>query len=108
MPIKGKTTLVLDARAVTGIDHQPLLVHWNIELENSQKKLLSKLACRLGYLGRAESWTECELIEDMPLTDDWIFPVNKFIHCPALAWEQVPLIAPILGTGLCHLATSCI
>jgi CRISPR-associated protein Csb2 len=98
MPIKGKTTLVLDARAVTGIDHQPLLVHWNIELENRQKELLRKLACRLGYLGRAESWTECELIEDMPLTDDWIFPCERdssTVHGPG--WEQVPLIAPVSG-----------
>lgn len=98
MPIKGKTTLVLDARAVTGIDHQPLLVHWNIELENSQKELLRKLACRLGYLGRAESWTECELIEEMPLADDWIFPCEQdssTVHGPG--WEQVPLIAPMSG-----------
>lgn len=98
MPIRGKTTLVLDARAVPGMDHSPLLVHWNIELEESQKELLRNLASRLGYLGRAESWTECKLIEDTPLTDEWIFPCEEdssTVHGPG--WEQVPLIAPISG-----------
>lgn len=98
MPIRGKTTLVLDARAVPGIDHPPLLVHWNVELEDTQTDLLRKLALRLGYLGRAESWTECKLIENMPLTDEWIFPCDdnsSIVHGPG--WEQVPLIAPISG-----------
>lgn len=98
MPIKGKTTLVLDARAVPGIDHSPLLVHWDIELEIELKELLRKLALRLGYLGRAESWTECKLVDDMPMTDDWIYPCendSSFAHGPG--WEQVPLIAPISG-----------
>ncbi|MDD2463571.1 MAG: type I-U CRISPR-associated protein Csb2 [Desulfobulbus sp.] len=96
MPIKGKTTLVLDARAVVGVNHEQLLVHWDIELAPEEENLLSELAARLGYLGRAESWTECALVEDVPITGDWVrpcenVPPEKIGH----GWEQIPLMAPV-------------
>ncbi len=99
MPIPAKNpTLVLDARAVVDTSHQPLLVHWDVALENSEKDLLNDLAIRLGYLGRAESWTQCELTEDIPITEEWVTPCEKHlfaVHGPG--WEQIALIAPISG-----------
>ncbi|MDO5675563.1 MAG: type I-U CRISPR-associated protein Csb2 [bacterium] len=96
MPIKGTTTLVLDARAVLGTHHQPLLVHWDVELKPEERDLLARMAACLGYLGRAESWTECTLIDDVPLTDDWVRPCE---YVPSTlvgpGWEQIPLIAPV-------------
>lgn len=94
----GKTALVLDARAVTGIDHQPLLVHWDTALENDEEALFLKLSLGLGYLGRAESWTQCELIKDMPITEEWVTPCegdSAPVHRPG--WEQIALIAPVSG-----------
>lgn len=96
MPIKGKTTLVLDVRAVIGVGHEPLLVHWAINLEQEEKTILSELAVRLSYLGRAESWTECELVGDVPSSIDWIFPCGTVPDATfGPGWEQIPLIAPI-------------
>ena len=96
MPIKGKTTLVLDARAVVGANHEPLLVHWDVELALEAKNLLSELAACLGYLGRAESWTECELIEDIPIADDWVRPCeNVPPENIGHGWEQIPLMTPV-------------
>lgn len=96
MPIKEKTTLVLDARAVTGVNHEPLLVYWDIELEPDEKHLLAELAACLGYLGRAESWTECALIEDVPILTDWVRPCEAVAsETVDLGWEQIPLIASL-------------
>lgn len=99
MPIKGKTTLVLDARAVVGVDHEPLLVHWDVELAPEENKLLAEIAACIGYIGRAESWTECSLIEDSPITDNWVRPCENVLpEIIGPGWEQIPLIAPISST----------
>jgi len=96
MPTKGSTTLVIDASAVTGLDHDPLLIHWDVDLDAVETALLAELAERLGYLGRAESWTEAKLVEDAPgLNDHWSQPLAE--SCPTTAddGEAVLLLAPV-------------
>ena len=96
MPIKGKTTLVLDAYAVTGIDHLPLLVYWDVKLNPEEEKLFAEIAGKVGYIGRAESWTECELVPDEPVSFDWAAPCDVVqSESVRRGWAQIPLIAPM-------------
>lgn len=98
MPTKGKTTLVIDARAILGVKHEPLLVHWDAELSPEEENLLAELAACLSYLGRAESWTECELQteESAEGADNWTRPCDSV--APDIigpGWEQIPLMTPL-------------
>ena len=98
MPTDAKPTLVLDARAIVHPDHTPLLVHWPVELTSDEQVLFHSLAVRLGYLGRAESWTECEAIPspaDPPSpTDGWTVPHDGDAPTPP-GCDQLALIAPV-------------
>lgn len=98
MPTDGKPTLVLDARAVVHPDHAPLLVHWSVELTSDENALFCSLAARLGYLGRAESWTECEAITSptpFPSTaGGWTVPHNTDAPTPP-GCDQLALMAPV-------------
>ncbi|MCK5806723.1 MAG: type I-U CRISPR-associated protein Cas5/Cas6, partial [Lentisphaeria bacterium] len=98
MPTKSSTTLVLDARIVLGINHAPLLVRWDVVLAPEEEILLASLATCLGYLGRAESWCEAELIPDIPISDDWCVSERNGAVPNAPGWKQIPLIAPITAT----------
>jgi CRISPR-associated protein Csb2 len=64
MPINGKNpTLVFDAFARFD-PHEPLIASWpGAALGGEQREHLQHLAARLGYLGRAESWVEAEIID---------------------------------------------
>lgn len=63
MPAPVKTTLVFDAFARFDPGEQ-LIVGWpSLTLDEEQQALLAHLAGRLGYLGRAESWVEAEVID---------------------------------------------
>jgi CRISPR-associated protein Csb2 len=63
MPAPVEKTLVFDAFARFDAD-EPLFVGWpGISLSDQQRAHLDHLAVRLGYLGRAESWLEAELLE---------------------------------------------
>lgn len=62
MPAPVKTTLIFDAFARFDPD-EPLIVGWpGVALRPEQRAHLEHLAARLGYLGRAESWVEAEVI----------------------------------------------
>lgn len=96
MPTKGSTTLVIDARAVTGTDHEPLLVRWDVTLDAEETALLAALAERLGYLGRAESWAEAELVEDAPVSNgSWCRPIMEPPTKAVDGGEAVLLLAPM-------------
>ncbi len=88
---KGKA-LVLDARAVPGVNHKPLLVRWNVELELAEHTLLGELASALGYIGRAESWCEAELVDDYDTADEWCLPSDE---AKAVDGETVRLMATL-------------
>lgn len=96
MPTKSSTTLVIDARVVTGIDHEPLLVHWDVALTPDETALLAALAARLAYLGRSESWTEAELSAGTPVQDaSWCHPLAASSEPAATSGESVLLLAPL-------------
>jgi CRISPR-associated protein Csb2 len=59
---REKTTLVFDTWAHVGDGE--LFVHWPCELSTDELRLLGQLAAGLGYLGRSESWVECEVVAD--------------------------------------------
>lgn len=77
MPAPIKTTLIFDAFARFD-PQEPLIVGWpGVALRTEQSAHLEHLAARLGYLGRAESWVEAEVIDwsgkdakALPLHDD--------------------------------------
>jgi CRISPR-associated protein Csb2 len=95
MPIKGSTTLVLDARAVVGTDHAPLLIRWDAALTPDEEALLASLAEHLGYLGRAESWCEAAFVpDDTPVDAGWCVPSSTVGIHAATATQTVVLIAP--------------
>lgn len=65
-----KPTLIFDAFARVS-DSAQLVVAWpEVELTGDEHHLLDALVTRLGYLGRAESWVQAELLID------WNGPIN--------------------------------
>ena len=98
MPTDAKPTLVLDARAVVHPNHAPLLVHWPVELTPEEHALFDALAVRLGYLGRAESWTECETATSpasLPfVSSGWTVPHDGNAPTPPYC-DQLALIVPV-------------
>lgn len=63
MPAPVKTTLIFDAFARFD-PQEPLIVGWpSAALSSELRAHLEHLAARLGYLGRAESWVEAEVID---------------------------------------------
>ena len=92
---KGRptTTLVFDAflRLPMGAT---LVAAWpDVRLEQDQFALVQDLAHAVNYLGRAESWTECEALPD------W----NGAVNCRPLdsraAGDRVRLLAPLAPTA---------
>lgn len=64
MPAPEKRTLIFDAFVQVGRD-APLIVHWpGVCLDSAQTDLLDALLEAIGYLGRAESWTDARRVED--------------------------------------------
>lgn len=62
MPTKEKTAKVFDA-FVRFADEKPLYIRFDIELESSERDALAQLVNGLGYLGRAESWVDANLLD---------------------------------------------
>jgi CRISPR-associated protein Csb2 len=88
------TTLVFDTWVQ--VDDGALAATWDVTLNEEETLLLSKLAERLGYLGRSESWVLAHLAQsDEPLPEgDDCFPCGSE-QAPSRGWEQVPLMAPL-------------
>lgn len=67
MPIRSgrseRTTLVFDAFLRLDPTEELLVLWSNTELEDTERELLGHLLERTGYLGRAESWAELQLVE---------------------------------------------
>jgi CRISPR-associated protein Csb2 len=93
---KGRevTTLVFDTWISIG--SASLFVDWDVELPPEERALLGELAATLGYLGRAESWVDVQVL-------DAIESVREGTLCaPCLdnessrpGWEQIAVLAPV-------------
>jgi CRISPR-associated protein Csb2 len=44
-------------------DPQPVIIGWDVVLDADERALLSRLARRISYLGRAESWAEASVVD---------------------------------------------
>lgn len=90
---REKTTLVFDTWAKVG--DGALAVTWDTDLTDEESDLLSRLAERLGYLGRTESWVTARLATDTePLPDGSDCYPSEAGPTPGPGWEQIALIAP--------------
>lgn len=90
---REKTTLVFDTWAQVG--EGELAVTWEVALDPAETELLARLAERLGYLGRSESWASARLAspaEPLPEGSDCL-PCDA-TPAPGPGWEQVALMAP--------------
>jgi CRISPR-associated protein Csb2 len=93
MPTDGKPTLVFDTWAQ--IDDGELIITWPaVALLLLQRELLEKLATRLNYLGRSESWVSVRVLDEDP-HDHNCLPEVPGYSSPGPGWEQVPLLAPV-------------
>jgi CRISPR-associated protein Csb2 len=65
-PAGAKSQLFDAFAAVDGgaADPQPLVVGWNAELTEGERRLLGRLCRRVTYLGRAESWVELSIRDE--------------------------------------------
>ena len=98
MPIAGgKTTVIYDAflRVVTD---RPLGVYWPAaDLDGEARELLCEIAELMPYLGRAESWVEARVVDELP--EDWdAMPVEVAQAGELLEraeGELVDLLAPV-------------
>ena len=61
---KGKTTLVFDAFLHLSKGAEVVAMWQNVSLESDSLDLARDLASGMGYLGRAESWTECRVVTE--------------------------------------------
>lgn len=86
---REQTTLVLDTWAQ--VEQDWLGIHWDVELDDSERDLLGTLIRELGYLGRSESWVEGELSCNESLDD---FTISCSGARPGTGWQQVALLAP--------------
>lgn len=93
MPTPPKTTtLVFDAFAHLP-KGEPIVVAWpSVNLDRDLLAFVSDLADGVGYLGRAESWTECEATEDWDVAEANCEPVFDRL---AIDSELVSVITPI-------------
>lgn len=93
-----KTTLVWDTFADVGDGE--LLIHYSCELNADERDLLAILTRNLGYLGRAESWVDGELLDDSSFDTIRVnaFPCEGREH-PGQKYEQITLTAPIPPVG---------
>lgn len=86
-------TLVFDTWA--HIDAGELWVHWPLELSTEEHAMMTRLASRLSYLGRSESWVVARWVAD----DQAALPHADVCPChespkPGPDWDQIALLAP--------------
>lgn len=86
------TTLVFDTWAQ--IDGKELAITWDVVLSEEETALLEDLTCRLGYLGRSESWAAARLAgpDEIPTGVHECLPCGE-APAPGPGWEQIPLLA---------------
>lgn len=91
---KQKPTLIFDAfvRVPNG---ERLVVVWpEVELVADEKRLLVALTGSIGYLGRAESWVEAELLSDWSGTPNCRPADSTVDESTGVEFEPVSVIAP--------------
>lgn len=70
MPLfSGKTTKVFDTFVAVEENKELLIIWHDIDLNDSEKAAIKILLSRTEYLGRAESWIEAKLIDDLDLKE---------------------------------------
>lgn len=89
MPTHDKPTKVLDTFAHVGGGE--LAIEWPVELTPQESTLATSIAEAMPYLGRAESWVECRVAQDI---GDGLRRCESSEACPAPGYERVPLLAP--------------
>lgn len=90
-----ETTKVIDA-FIRLDPNDELLIHYPVELAPDQLELLERLVTHLPYLGRAESWVEGRLVDDMEPGEGWCRPVAGGAESlPDRGEEQVSVLAPV-------------
>lgn len=95
MPISGlaggraKTTLIFDAFLRLPADATLVACWSDVTLDPTSFALAEDLACAMGYLGRAESWTECEALAE------WNGQRNCRPAATDFDGDPVRLIAPL-------------
>jgi len=91
---REKTTLVFDTWAQ--VDDGELRVTWDVDLTPAEEALLARLAERLGYLGRSESWVVARVARPgAPPPDGADCRPCEVQAVLGPGWEQVPLMAPL-------------
>lgn len=88
------TTLVFDTWAQ--VDDGTLAVRWDVDLSAQESEMLAGLVGALGYLGRAESWTEAVVVADSDSEHQTfdVVPCEEVFNLRP-GWEQVALLAPL-------------
>lgn len=86
---KEKTTLVFDAFVHLPKDTSIVVAWPDVTLNSDLFELAADLASSIGYLGRAESWTECQAI------DRWDDKPNCRIAQPADEGMRVRVLVPL-------------
>ena len=92
---KQTTTKVIDTfvRLDAG---EELLIHFPSELPSDELELLESLVSSLGYFGRAESWVEGRLADDVIPDATWcVARQNGSSSLPDLGGDDVALLAPV-------------
>lgn len=90
---RGRTTLVFDAFLRLPKDAEVVAIWDRLTLDEDLFALAADLASAIGYLGRAESWTECEAL------DDWKGEANCGPQEAGYAGDAVRLLAPLSATA---------
>lgn len=95
MPTLSTKTKVIDA--FVRLDPQEeLLIDYPVELTAEETEMLERLVARIGYFGRAESWVEGRLAEDVEPDRTWCRPVAPdAVGLPDRGEEQVAVLAPV-------------
>lgn len=89
-----KPTLIFDAFVRVPKGERLVVVWHEVELVEEEQKLLAALAESMGYLGRAESWVEAELLSDWSGTPDCLPAESTIDESTGVESEPVSVIAP--------------
>lgn len=96
--LKEATALVFDSFAYVGTEEESaLLATFEVELTDSERRMLEELVSRMTYLGRAESWVDVKLQDTIP---PWARR-GSHVECvaaevaPCPERERIPLLAPL-------------
>ena len=93
--LDGKTDRVIDAFVAVSPE-QPVIVHWpNVELGDAESRLLREMLNRLTFLGRAESWVEAALLDELDREPNAIPSGTETMYSGG---ENVSLFAPVISS----------